>query len=59
MSILCCALNSNVLASEKPVFADYCKRLEQEVQGRKHGFLAGNVSYYIGGFHASWNLVED
>ncbi len=59
MSILCCALNSNVLASEKPVFAYYCKRLEQEVQGRKHGFLAGNVSYYIGGFHASWNLVED
>lgn len=59
MSILCCALSSNSIASEKPDFTDYCKRLEQEIQGRKHAFLAGNVSYYIGGFHASWNLVED
>ena len=46
-------------ASEKPPFTDYCARLEQEVQGRKHGFLAGNVTYYIGGYHASWEPVED
>ena len=46
-------------ASERPAFVDYCKRLEQEIQGRKHGFLAGNVTYYIGGFHASWRLIED
>lgn len=46
-------------ADEKPEFEDYCRRLEQEIQGRKHGFLAGNVSYYVGGFHASWKLVED
>ena len=38
---------------------DHCARLQQEVQGKKHGFLAGNVAYYIGGFHASWELVED
>jgi len=38
---------------------NYCKFLEQSIQGRKHGFLAGNLSYYVGGFHASWNLVED
>ena len=38
---------------------DFCKRLEQQVQGRKHGFLAGNLSYYIGGFHASWKPMED
>ncbi|MEM1295117.1 MAG: hypothetical protein AAGH89_07110, partial [Verrucomicrobiota bacterium] len=48
-----------ILASEKPPFTDYCERLEQEIQGRKHGFLAGNVAYYIGGFHASWDLIED
>ena len=46
-------------ASEKPPFTDYCERLEQEIQGRKHGFLAGNLTYYVGGFHASWNLIED
>ena len=46
-------------ASERPAFVDYCKRLEQEIQGRKHGFLAGNVTCYIGGFHASWRLIED
>ena len=38
---------------------DLCRRLEQSIQGKKHGFLAGNVCYYVGGFHASWNLVED
>ena len=45
--------------SEKPPFTNYCERLEQEIQGRKHGFLAGNVTYYIGGFHASWKPFED
>lgn len=38
---------------------DFCDRLEQPVQGRKHGFLAGNLSYYVGGFHASWKPSED
>lgn len=55
----CCPSNGDVISSEKPPFTDYCRRLEQEIQGRKHGFLAGNVTYYIGGFHASWKLVED
>ena len=49
---------ANLQAQEKPAFVDYCARLEQEIQGRKHGFLAGNVTYYVGGFHASWKLVE-
>ena len=31
-------------ASEKPTFTDYCQRLEQEIQGRKHGFMAGNLT---------------
>ena len=49
---------SNVSLAEAPPFADYCKRLRQEVQGKKHGFLAGNVTYYVGGFHACWELRE-
>tara|TARA_Y100001934_G_scaffold58288_1_gene72334 strand:+ start:1649 stop:3844 length:2196 start_codon:yes stop_codon:yes gene_type:complete len=48
-----------VPTGDKPEFTDYCRRLEHEVQGRKHGFLAGNVTYYVGGFHASWKLYED
>ena len=42
----------------EPVAVDYCERLQQEIQGKKHGFLAGNLTYYVGGFHASWNLRE-
>lgn len=57
--LLCCASNDCVFADQKPPFTDYCQRLEQEIQGRKHGFLAGNVTYYVGGFHASWKLIED
>ena len=49
---------ASLRAQEKPDFVDYCARLEQEIQGRKHGFLAGNLAYYVGGFHASWKLIE-
>ena len=57
--VLLTMMSVDLFASEKPPFTDYCHRLEQEVQGRKHGFMAGNVTYYIGGFHASWKLMED
>ena len=58
--LVCCCWNGERLAADqKPPFTDYCQRLEQEIQGRKHGFLAGNVTYYIGGFHASWKVSED
>ncbi len=56
---LVCFFGGCVVADEKPPAFDYCKQLEQEIQGRKHGFLAGNLTYYIGGFHGSWNLLED
>jgi hypothetical protein len=49
-------LGTSANADEKPNFTDYCERLEQEIQRRKHGFLAGNVTYYVGGYHASWKL---
>lgn len=39
--------------------ADLCQRLQQSIQGKKHGFLAGNLAYYIGGFHASWEVIEE
>lgn len=47
------------VSAEAPLPSDYCQRLQQEIQGRKHGFLAGNVAYYVGGFHASWQLKEN
>ncbi len=49
---------ANEAFAEAPPFSNYCLRLQQDVQGRKHGFLAGNVTYYVGGFHASWELKE-
>ncbi|MEC9091146.1 MAG: hypothetical protein VX438_00470, partial [Planctomycetota bacterium] len=55
---LCDAINGQNPDGESPPYTNYCQRLEQEIQGRKHGFLAGNVTYYIGGFHASWKLIE-
>ena len=42
-----------------PPRVDYCQQMEQEIQGRKHGFLAGNKTYYIGGFYPVWNQNED
>lgn len=44
---------------QSPPYTDYCQRLQQEIQGKKHGFLAGNVTYYVGGFHASWSPIEN
>ena len=49
------SVGSNVFAKESSL----CEKLEQSIQGRKHGFLAGNLAYYVGGFHASWELIED
>ncbi len=59
MLLLGCFTIGDIQADEKPEFTDYCQRLEQEIQGRKHGFMAGNVTYYVGGFHASWKLIEE
>lgn len=43
----------------EPEFTDYCDMLSQEIQGKKHGFMAGNLTYYIGGFFPSWRHSED
>ncbi|MBL6707376.1 MAG: hypothetical protein ISQ06_14795, partial [Planctomycetaceae bacterium] len=50
--------STSVTLADAPPLSDYCQRLQQEIQGKKHGFLAGNVTYYVGGFHASWELKE-
>jgi len=51
--IVCLA--GNPASAEK----NYCEFLGQSIQGKKHGFMAGNLSYYVGGFHASWKPMED
>ena len=56
--LLLTALMVTKALGAEPPFTDYCQRLQQEVQGKKHGFLAGNLTYYVGGFHASWDLKE-
>lgn len=53
-----CLASCTVTLAGAPPFSDYCQRLQQQIQGRKHGFLAGNVTYYVGGYHASWELKE-
>lgn len=37
---------------------DYCSMLSQEIQGKKHAFLAGNLAYYIGGRYTLWDVQE-
>lgn len=51
-------LSPSATLADAPPLSDYCRRLQQEIQGKKHGFLAGNVTYYVGGFHASWEPKE-
>ncbi len=67
MSVYCSSLITATLLllfgthpalADVPPYLDYCERLQQEIQSKKHGFLAGNVTYYVGGFHASWDLKE-
>lgn len=44
--------------SQKAPFFDYCSYLSKEIQGKQHGFMAGNNTYYIGGFTPSWRHQE-
>jgi len=46
-------------ASNQPPYTDYCEMLSQEIQGRKHAFLAGNKTYYVGGIYHCWKPHED
>ena len=42
-----------------PPYTDYCAMLSQEIQGRKHAFLAGNLTYYVGGRFNVWKHRGD
>ncbi|MHC4199507.1 MAG: hypothetical protein ACYSU0_05905 [Planctomycetota bacterium] len=53
------ALPQNPSEGELPPYADYCSMLGQEIQGRKHAFLAGNLVYYVGGRYNCWKHHED
>lgn len=57
-TVLILLFGTSVTQADAPPFLDYCQRLQQEIQGKKHGFLAGNLTYYVGGFHASWEPKE-
>ena len=59
LSLFCTLFFLPSFGKEQRGAVDHCKRLEQSIQGKKHGFLAGNLSYYVGGFHASWKPLED
>ncbi len=45
--------------AQRPPYTDYCAMLGQEIQGRKHAFLAGNLVYYVGGRYNCWKHHED
>ena len=49
---------ADAVAGEPPPYTDYCKMLSQEIQGRKHAFLAGNKTYYVGGIYHCYKLHE-
>jgi len=49
----------NPTGGELPPYTDYCSMLSQEIQGRKHAFLAGNLAYYVGGRYNCWRHHED
>lgn len=51
-------LNPDTAISEAPPFSDYCERLTQKIQGKMHGFPAGNVAYCVGGFYTSRELKK-
>ena len=48
----------NLAAAQE--FTDYCALLdEDDIQGKKHGFLAGNKVYYVGGTSLVWRNAEN
>ena len=48
----------NLAAAQE--FTDYCALLgEDDIQGKKHGFLAGNKVYYVGGTSLVWQNTEN
>ena len=50
MVTACLLIEASVAGFGPPPTTDYCSMLgEDDIQGKKSGFLAGNKVYYIGG----------
>lgn len=46
-------------AQIQPPFTDYCEMLARDIQGKAHGFMAGNLMYYVGGqTTVEWDVFE-
>ena len=59
LAMLCLAILPAFAGAELPPYTDYCAMLSQEIQGRKHAFLAGNLVYYVGGRYNCWKHRGD
>jgi len=50
---------STINAQTQPPYSDYCEMVARDIQGNKHGFIAGNLLYYVGGqASAEWDILE-
>jgi len=58
-ALLCAGSAAAPGSTGAPPVTDYCAMLSQEIQGRKHAFLRGNLVNYVGGQYAVWNWQED
>ena len=52
-------LAPDIYATTQPPYTDYCSMLSHNVQGKESGFLAGKLSYYVGGQYNVWQKTED
>ena len=59
LGMLCLVILPAFAGGELPPYTDYCAMLSQEIQGRKHAFLAGNLVYYVGGRYNCWKHRGD
>ena len=58
LPVLLLLQTASLFAEEE--FTDYCALLgEDDIQGKKHGFLAGNKVYYLGGKSDVWRKTEN
>ena len=58
--ILLCIFLGVAWAQSPPPFTDYNEKLERNIKNKKHGFLAGNLLYYVGGqANDRFDIIEE
>ena len=57
--LVTCASAKAANIGAPPPRVDVCDMVEQEISQKKHGFLAGNNVFYIGGYVGLWDLWEN